>query len=111
MNRGSLALLGRILDELGMSPEQAIQYLATNHGVSVGAERPDLPDTMFGLTCQVDRNDEIAFGDVYSATGFSKDSELMTIMVTKPDRPMGGVAITKDQARQLRDWLSSKVDE
>lgn len=111
MNQANLALLGRILDEMGMQPESVIQMIAVDTGRTVdGLERPPLPETMFGLECNVNPEDHIAFGDIYEQSGFSP-AGLMTIMVTRPDRPLGGVAVTKEQARALRDWLSTKVDE
>lgn len=86
------------------------QYMATQYGVPVPGGRPPLPATMLGLECAVNPGDLLAVGDGYSASGFD-DNGLMNFMLSCPERPYGGVAITRDQARQLRDFLSAKLGD
>lgn len=72
--------------------------------------RPPIPATMLGLECAVNPTELIAVGDVYSETGFN-DRGNMTLVINTPTEPLGAVEITKEQAKALRDFLTSKLEE
>lgn len=86
------------------------QYLAIQHGAAVPGGRPPLPKEMLGLTCAQNPDDLLSIGAYKSESGFDSEG-YMHIMVSNSERPYGGVSIDRDQARQLRDFLSAKLGD
>lgn len=88
--------------------QQLAQTLAIELGQPVPGGRPPLPETMIGLDCAEGDGMMLAVGDLYSETGFN-EAGTMTFMVNSPERPYGGVCLTREQVVQLRDYLTEKL--
>jgi len=73
-----------------------------------GSGRPATPETMLGLTCQLNPDDLLAVGDYQSATGFDADGNF-TLTMSTPREPLGAIKLSRDQVVQLRDFLTSKL--
>lgn len=113
----------RMLKLLEVTPEQ-LRELASELGIPTDVteeavtrmtpqrvmKRPDTPKTMLGLNCALDPDDMIVIGDIRSETGFNAQGN-MTLMVSTPTRPLGGVQLTREQVVQLRDFLNKKLGE
>jgi hypothetical protein len=102
-----------------MSLDPELKKLLASIGVPLSAsplnmddlptERPPVPSTMIGLECVGDRDIILAVGDARNESGYDAAGR-MTVCITTPNSQLGALLLTPKQVRQLRDFLTSKLE-